>query len=155
MKGLITTYASWRWIFFLNIPLGLIAIGFALALVPNVRGGGRGPFDWLGFALTGLAGFGLIYSLETIGHGRLSGAESGLLLAASLAIGLLAIRHMLRAAHPLLDLSAFRVPTFMIALRGGIAFRAARCRSCYRSCSSWRSGSIRRLRPAAAGGVRR
>jgi MFS family permease len=45
MKGLITTYASWRWIFFLNIPLGLIAIGFALALVPNVRGGGRGPFE--------------------------------------------------------------------------------------------------------------
>jgi EmrB/QacA subfamily drug resistance transporter len=125
LGGLITTYASWRWIFFLNIPLGLIAIGFALALVPNVRGGGRGPFDWPGFALTGLAGFGLIYSLETIGHGRLSGAESGLLLAASLAIGLLAIRHMLRAAHPLLDLSAFRVPTFMIALRGGVAFRAA------------------------------
>jgi EmrB/QacA subfamily drug resistance transporter len=125
LGGLITTYASWRWIFLLNIPLGLIAIGFALALIPKTRGGGRGPFDWPGFALTGLAGLGLIYSLETIGHGRLSVAESGLLLALSLAIGLLAIRHMLRAAHPLLDLSAFQVPTFMIALRGGIAFRAA------------------------------
>jgi EmrB/QacA subfamily drug resistance transporter len=125
LGGLITTYASWRWIFLLNIPLGLIAIGFALALIPNVRGGGRGPFDWPGFAMTGLAGLGLIYSLETIGHGHLSGAESGLLLGASLAMGVLAVRHMLRAAHPLLDLSAFRVPTFMIALRGGIAFRAA------------------------------
>jgi EmrB/QacA subfamily drug resistance transporter len=125
LGGLITTYASWRWIFLLNIPLGLIAIGFALALIPNTRGGGRGPFDWPGFALTGLAGLGLIYSLETIGHGRLSVAESGLLLALSLAIGLLAIRHMLRAPHPLLDLSAFQVPTFMVALRGGIAFRAA------------------------------
>jgi EmrB/QacA subfamily drug resistance transporter len=125
LGGLITSYASWRWIFLLNIPLGLIAMAVALALVPNVRGGGRGPFDWPGFALTGLAGLGLIYSLETVGHGRLSGAASGFMLAASLAIGLLAVRHMLRAAHPLLDLSAFRVPTFMIALRGGIAFRAA------------------------------
>jgi MFS family permease len=125
LGGLITTYASWRWIFLLNIPLGLIAIGFALALIPNVRGGGRGPFDWPGFAMTGLAGLGLIYSLETIGRGHMSGAESGLLLGGSLALGLLAVRHLLRAAHPLLDLSAFRVPTFMIALRGGIAFRAA------------------------------
>ncbi len=125
LGGLITSYASWRWIFLLNIPLGLIAIAVALAIVPNARGSGRGPFDWLGFALTGLAGFGLIYSLETVGRGRLSGAASALMLAASLAVGLLAIRHMLRAAHPLLDLSAFRVPTFMIALRGGIAFRAA------------------------------
>jgi EmrB/QacA subfamily drug resistance transporter len=125
LGGLITTYASWRWIFLLNIPLGLIAIGFALALIPNVRGGGRGPFDWPGFAMTGLAGLGLIYGLETIGHGHMSGAVSGLLLAASLAMALLAVRHMLQAAHPLLDLSAFRVPTFMIALRGGIAFRAA------------------------------
>jgi EmrB/QacA subfamily drug resistance transporter len=125
LGGLITTYASWRLIFLLNIPLGLIAIGFALVLIPNVRGGGRGPFDWPGFAMTGLAGLGLIYGLETIGHGHMSGAVSGLLLAASLAMALLAVRHMLQAAHPLLDLSAFRVPTFMIALRGGIAFRAA------------------------------
>src|SRR6202162_1076812 len=48
LGGLITTYASWRWIFLLHVPLGLIAIGFALALIPNVRGGGRGPFDWPG-----------------------------------------------------------------------------------------------------------
>jgi len=125
LGGLITTYASWRWIFLLNVPLGLIAIGFALALIPNVRGGGRGPFDWSGFAMTGLAGLGVVYSLETIGHGGMDGAVSGLILAASLALGLLTIRHMLRAAHPLLDLSAFRVPTFMIAVRGGTAFRAA------------------------------
>jgi EmrB/QacA subfamily drug resistance transporter len=125
LGGLITSYASWRWIFLLNIPLGLIAIAVALALIPNARGGGRGPFDWPGFALTGLAGLGLIYSLETVGHGGVSGAASALMLAASLSVGLLAVRHMLRAPHPLLDLSAFRVPTFMIALRGGIAFRAA------------------------------
>jgi EmrB/QacA subfamily drug resistance transporter len=125
LGGLITTYASWRWIFYLNVPLGLIAIALALALIPKVGGSPRGPFDWLGFVLTGVGGFGLVYSLETIGRGRMGRTASALLLAASLATGVLAVRHMLRAKHPLLDLTAYRVPTFMIAVRGGIAFRAA------------------------------
>jgi EmrB/QacA subfamily drug resistance transporter len=125
LGGLITTYASWRWIFLLNVPLGLIATALALALIPNVRGAARGPFDWPGFAMTGLAGGGLMYSLETIGHGHMSAAVSGVLLAASVVMGVLTVRHLRRAAHPLIDLLAFRVPTFMIAVRGGIAFRAA------------------------------
>ncbi len=125
LGGLITTYASWRWIFLLNVPLGLLALMLAVALIPNVRGAERGPFDWLGFVLTGLAGFSLIYGLETIGRGNTSGLTSALLLGASFAVGALAVRHLLRAKHPLLDLMAYRTPTFLIAVRGGIAFRAA------------------------------
>jgi MFS family permease len=125
LGGLITTYASWPWIFLLNVPLGLIAIVMAMTLIPNARGADRGPFDWPGFAMTGLAGFGLVYFLETIGRGRMTGLASTLLLAASLAIGVLGVRHLRRTRYPLLDLTAFRVPTFMIAVRGGIAFRAA------------------------------
>jgi EmrB/QacA subfamily drug resistance transporter len=125
LGGLITTYATWRWIFILNVPLGLIAIACARALIPNVRGEGRGPFDWRGFAMTGFAGFGLVYSLESIGRGHMSMAMSAILLAASILIGVLAISHLLGAKYPLLDLAAFRAPTFMIAVRGGTAFRAA------------------------------
>ena len=125
LGGLITTYTSWRWIFFLNIPLGLLAVTLALALIPNVRGGGRGPFDWLGFAMTGLAGAGLIYSIESMGRGHMGATVSALMLAASLGMGILSIRHMLRTEHPLIDLHPFQVPTFMIAVRGGILFRAA------------------------------
>src|SRR5262249_59679143 len=104
LGGLITTYASWRWIFFLNIPLGLIAVTLALALIPNVRGSGRGPFDWLGFVMTGLAGAGLIYSLESVGRGHMSRAVSALLLGLSLGIGVLSVRHVLRSEQPLIDL---------------------------------------------------
>jgi EmrB/QacA subfamily drug resistance transporter len=125
LGGLITTYASWRWIFLLNVPLGLIAVTLALALIPNVRGEGRGPFDWLGFAMTGLASAGLVYSLESLGRGQLSVTAGGFMVALSLGIGALTIRHMLRSKHPLIDLQPFRVPTFMIGVRGGIAFRAA------------------------------
>jgi MFS family permease len=125
LGGLITTYASWRWIFLLNVPLGLVAIALALALVPNVRGDDRRPFDWPGFVMTGLAAFGLVYGLETIGRGRTSVMTGALHLAAGLAAGTLALRHMLHTTHPLVDLLALRTPTFMIAVRGGIAFRAA------------------------------
>src|SRR5712671_596054 len=71
LGGLITTYSSWHWIFLLNVPLGVAGLGLALILIPNSRGEGRGGFDWSGFALTGLASFSLMYSLETIGRGRI------------------------------------------------------------------------------------
>jgi len=75
--------------------------------------------------LTGLAGFGLIYSLEMIGRGGAHWPVASLLLAASLAIGVGAVWHALRTAHPLLDLAPFRVATFRIVVRGGTVFRAA------------------------------
>src|SRR5262250_1902057 len=71
LGGLITTYSSWHWIFLLNVPLGVAGLGLALILIPNSRGEGKGRFDWSGFALTGLASFSLMYSLEAIGRGRI------------------------------------------------------------------------------------
>ena len=49
--GFITTYASWRWIFFLNVPLGIVGILLTFVLVPNHRVDERNPLDWLGFLL--------------------------------------------------------------------------------------------------------
>jgi hypothetical protein len=63
--------------------------------------------------------------LESVGRGHVSGGASAIMLALSLGVGALTVRHLLRSQHPLIDLQPFRVPTFMIAVRGGIAFRAA------------------------------
>src|SRR6202163_4170956 len=51
--GFITTYASWHWIFYLNVPLGILAAALAALWVPNSRQGQVKPFDWLGFVLCG------------------------------------------------------------------------------------------------------
>ena len=51
--GFITTYSSWRFIFFLNIPLGIIGVILALRWISNEREEGDRRFDWLGFALAG------------------------------------------------------------------------------------------------------
>jgi EmrB/QacA subfamily drug resistance transporter len=125
LGGLIVTYSSWPWIFLLNVPLGAIGLALAFALIPNTRAERKGGFDWLGFALTGLASFGLMYSLESIGHNRINWWVTAPLVAVGIGTGLYAIRHARRTAHPLLDLAPFAVPSFAITVSGGLLFRAA------------------------------
>jgi MFS family permease len=125
LGGLITTYSAWQWIFLLNVPLGLIGLALALVLIPNTRGEGGGGFDWTGFVLTGLASFSLMYSLESIGRNRIDWFVTVPLLCVSVGAGIYAVRHALRAVHPLLDLSPFRVPSFAVTVSGGVLFRAA------------------------------
>ncbi len=125
LGGLITTYASWRWIFFLNIPIGLVGLSLALVLIPNARGASTGRFDWRGFVVTGLASFGLMYSLESIARNRIDWRITVPLVAASLVAAVYGIRHARRVAHPLLDLTPFALPTFAITVGGGLLVRAA------------------------------
>jgi len=125
LGGFITTYSSWPWIFLLNVPLGLVGLALALVLIPNARGAGKGGFDWPGFALTGLASFGLMYSLESIGRSTVDWRVTAPLMAVGIGAGLYAVRHARRAAHPLLDLTPFAVPSFAVTVSGGVLFRAA------------------------------
>ena len=125
LGGFLTTYASWRWIFFLNVPLGLIALILTGLLIKNEHGAARRPFDGWGFVLSGGACTGLMYGLDLVGRpvGRWQ-TEAGLLLG-SLVLGALAVRHARRHAHPIIDLSSLRVPTFAVTIRGGSLFRIA------------------------------
>ena len=124
--GFITTYVSWRWVFFLNVPIGLIGMVLVTFLIENTREERRRPLDWMGFVLSGLSLASILYGLDIAAHGSL--AESlgfAALLAAGLALGAVAVRHALRHPHPLIDLSLLRLPTFAISLWGGLFFRVA------------------------------
>src|SRR5271169_5832508 len=61
--GFITTYFSWRWIFLINVPLGLVGIALVTWFFDNPKEDIRRPFDWLGFLLTGTALFCLMYGI--------------------------------------------------------------------------------------------
>src|SRR5580692_9315745 len=67
LGGFITTYASWHWIFFLNLPLGALALVLTLLWVENTRTDERHPFDWLTFLLGGFASTGAVYAMEKLG----------------------------------------------------------------------------------------
>ena len=118
--GLITTYASWRWLFLINGPLGVIAFFAAWRLIGSL-GDPRPPrLDRVGVLLTGVGAAGLTYAAHLLsitptpwGQAAVVGAVSAVALAAS-------VRHLLRVPAPLLNLRTLRVPTFRAAL-GGVA----------------------------------
>jgi EmrB/QacA subfamily drug resistance transporter len=123
--GFITSYASWRWIFYLNLPLGVIALALAWWLIPDQRAAARRPFDWPGFLLSGGALLLLTWGTEVSGGQDPNWAEAGGCIAAGVALLFALGRHLRRAAHPLIDLSSFAIPTFSITIIGGSLFRMA------------------------------
>jgi EmrB/QacA subfamily drug resistance transporter len=122
--GFITTYFSWRWVFFLNVPIGLVGMVLVTYLIENYREEETKPLDWLGFVLSGLSLASILYSLDLAAHGSLAEALAFAgLLGAGLAVGALAVFHSRRHPYPLLDLSLFRFPTYAITIWGGLLFR--------------------------------
>jgi EmrB/QacA subfamily drug resistance transporter len=123
--GFITSYASWRWIFYLNLPLGVIALVLAWWLIPDQRAAEPRPFDWPGFLLSGSALLLLTWGAEVVGGQHPDWREAGACLVAG-ALLLAALGwHLKRAAHPLIDLSSLAIPTFSITIIGGSLFRMA------------------------------
>lgn len=125
LGGFITSYANWRWIFFINVPLGLLAIILALRFIPNIRDDQQRPFDLPGFVATAIAMVSLVYAMELLGAQH---PESGLTIAL-LALGVgtfaFALRHFRRAAWPMIRLDAMQIPTFRVTMYGGSLFRAS------------------------------
>ena len=78
LGGLIVTYASWRWIFFINIPVGLLGIVLVNLLVGDLKETGRRPLDRNGFALTGVGLATLAFGFENVGRGALPSAAVSL-----------------------------------------------------------------------------
>ena len=125
LGGFITSYSSWRWIFYLNLPLGLLALWFAWRLIPEHVPSERKPFDTTGFLYAGGALLSLTWAAETLSRPAAPWAEAGLFFAIGALLGYLAVRHLRRAAHPLIDLRTLGTPTFAVAIYGGSLFRMA------------------------------
>jgi len=121
--GFIVTYFSWRWIFDINIPIGILGIVLVSLFVEDVREPPRGRFDGIGLLFSGIALASLMFGLETAGRGVVPRD----LTATMIAIGLVAVvgylLHARRHPAPLLDLSLMRLPCFGVALSAMMLFR--------------------------------
>ncbi|MEU2349269.1 MFS transporter [Modestobacter sp. NPDC049651] len=124
LGGVLASYASWRWVFVLNLPLGVLAWAAARRLVPDVRAADAAPLDARGFALTAVGVGALVVGLTDVGSATPSAAVWAPALAAAAAVLALAARHLLRAPRPLLDLRVLRVATYRLTVASGSVFRA-------------------------------
>ena len=124
LGGVLSTYASWRWIFVINIPLGLAALLLALRLVPDVHGDAPAGLDRRGFALTAVGVAALVVGAENVG----ATAPDPVVVTVSLVVAAAAlgtaVAHLLRSSRPLFDLRILRVATFRATALGGSVFRA-------------------------------
>jgi len=123
--GFLATYASWRWIFLINLPIGLIGIVMAWRLVANHPPARTRPFDRRGALLCGVALSGVVIGLELLVHGIAGPGFALALVALGAAAGAGYFVHARRHAGPVVDLSLMRVPTFAVATWSGVCFRMA------------------------------
>jgi EmrB/QacA subfamily drug resistance transporter len=123
LGGFITTYFSWRWIFWINLPIAALGVMLATLFIPDIRGEERTRFDVLGFLLVGPGLASFLTGATLAGLGLLPGYGVALLMGAGAALLVAYVRHAMRAENPILDLRLLRISTFRASVTGGFLFR--------------------------------
>ncbi|MBX9845470.1 MAG: MFS transporter [Xanthobacteraceae bacterium] len=123
LGGFITTYASWHWIFLINVPMGLIGIVLVLRYIDDVRAEVPERFDTIGMALAGVAVAGLTFGFSVAGFEIVPWP----IVVAMIGTGLIAlglyIPYARRAPAPVIDFGLLKLPTFRASVTGGFLFR--------------------------------
>jgi MFS family permease len=119
--GALTSYASWRWIFFLNIPIGVLGGALAWWLFENFRAPAPARFDLVGFAVAGLGLFLLEFAIENLGRPIIAPAAGFAFFPIALTLLVLYAVHARRSPSPVLDLALLKIKTFHIGtVTGGV-----------------------------------
>lgn len=121
--GLIVHWLSWREIFFVNLPVGLVAQWLIHRHMPDYRGEAPRPLDVIGLVLFGSGVALLSWLLEIFGEHVIGVTEAGVLLGVALTLLAAYGWHAGQVPHPLLRLDLFKVRTFRIAVMGGFVTR--------------------------------
>ena len=126
LGGLLVTYASWQWIFLINIPIGILGIWLIMRYVQALPTDTESPrLDVVGFLLSAVCMAALVSGFESLGHGGPQAWVSVALIATGLITGYLYVLHSRRHPNPILDLTLLRTPTFRAAVLAGNLCRFA------------------------------
>jgi EmrB/QacA subfamily drug resistance transporter len=121
--GFIVTYGSWRWIFFLNLPIALMGILLVTRFIPNVREDAARPLDWPGLFLTGIGMAGVVYGFENLGRGSFPAWVVAAMMGGGAACLAAYVWHARRTEHAILDLGLLKIRTFTASVVGGAFMR--------------------------------
>lgn len=113
--GIITTYLSWHWIFFVNVPIALLVLYFGAQLIQNEFDAEVKKFDFLGFILCGISLAAVTLAVDMFGHAEILSPHLVWLIGA-IGVGLFVILifYVLKKKNPVLDFLLFSVKTFRI-----------------------------------------
>ena len=121
--GFITTFASWHWIFLINVPIGLLGVLAVNRYLPDWQRNEPRKLDFTGFLLAGMCFAGLVFGISVLTLPALPAAFGY----GSMTLGIVAAVaywfHFRRTEHPILDLRLFTQPLFRLTMIGGTVFR--------------------------------
>jgi len=123
LGGFITTYASWHWIFIINVPMGLLGIALVLRYIEDVHIAMRDPFDLAGMVLAAISVAGLAFGCSVLGVGLVPWPLAAILIAIGAVTFVFYLQHARKVPAPVLDFSLLALPTFRASLIGGFLFR--------------------------------
>jgi EmrB/QacA subfamily drug resistance transporter len=123
LGGVLTTYASWRWIFLINVPLGVAGLVLALRLVPDLRAPVPSRLDWTGLITSTLGLGAFVYGVSLVDERHVSVPAMTISLGVAAVLLAVAVRHLLRTPEPLVDLRALTIVTFRASQLGGGLYR--------------------------------
>jgi EmrB/QacA subfamily drug resistance transporter len=123
LGGFITTYGSWRWVFFFNVPIAILGLFLVWKYIKDIKEEGPAPLDWIGLVLTGVGMAGLVYGFQNVGRGHLSPSLIwGMMISGAVCLAIYTW-HSGRTPHAILDLSLLKVKTFYASVVGGAFMR--------------------------------
>lgn len=123
LGGFITTYFDWRYIFFLNIPIGLIGVLLATRFIPDIREDDVPPFDFRGMVLSGIGLSGIVFGFALLGQQAVDPSIALVVIGVGAVAMFFYVRHARKVERPILDLSLLRIPTFYAGVVGASLFR--------------------------------
>ncbi len=121
--GFITTFFQWRWIFWINVPIGIIGFILVSIFIENLKEEEMPPLDRVGFLLSGCGLGGFVFGIAASGIDLLPHiVTTAMIIGGAICLALYA-RHALAVKHPLIDLRLLKFATFRANIVGGSVFR--------------------------------
>ncbi len=123
LGGFITTFASWEWIFLINLPIGIAGLLATWRYLPQMPALAPAPLDWTGFALAGGAAAGIVFGMSVVSLPALPLQYGFAAIATGVICAVAYVYHAKRAEKPILPLSLLSIPTLRASVAGGSFFR--------------------------------